>query len=209
MKFTAGSIVSLVLVLMATSSLISMISTLKIDAIVHGDLYRYGLQFSYGWALPYWTMTTLVFAMGWFNIIAAVAFQFYVLIYGRKEALGTEVSKEPETKPTEKIEEYEEQAVEPVEEAEREPKETQTVVEDTSQPEQTETIPAEEAEEQKEQEPKTAEESEVETKETSTPARETEQETQEKSEETPFLVGVPEEEPQAATEDTPQQVGAG
>jgi len=195
-----ASTVSFVLVLIAASSLVSMISTLKIDAIVHGDLYRYGLQFSYDWAMPYWTMTTIVFGMGWFNIIVAIAFQFYVLIYGRKEAWKSEPSKEPqpqpteetletETEATEKAGEYREQATEPSEKVEKEPEETQTVVEATSQHEQSETIQTGEAEEQKEQESKPAEETEVETKETSTTATETEQETQEKSEETPQHVG--------------------
>jgi len=180
------STVSLVLVLMAASSLISMISTLKIDGIVHGDLYRYGLQFSYEWAMPYWTMATIVFGMGWFNIIAAIAFQFYVLIYGRKEALKPETLEEYtpqptkeeiveiETKPTEIVEEYEKQATKPVEEAEEKPEETQPVVEDTSQPEQTETIEAGESEGKEEQEAKTAEESKTETEETPTQAAETE-----------------------------------
>lgn len=220
MKPNSSRIVSLVLVLMAASSLVSMISTFKIDQIVHGDLYNYDLHFSYNWAIPYWTMTTIVFAMGWFNIIIAVAFQFYMLIYGRNEALKPEISAEPqptkeeileiETKPTEKVEESKEQATEPAEKVEKEPEETQPMVEATSQPQQTETIQAEEAGEaegQKEQEPKPAEESEIETKETSPTATETEQETPEKSEETPILVEVPEEKPQTATEETSQQVG--
>jgi cell division protein FtsN len=212
--------VSFLLLLMAASSLVSMISTLKIDHIVHGDLYNYGLQFSYQWAMPYWTMTAIVFAMGWFNIIIAIAFQFYVLIYGRKEVLKPEATKEPqlqptreeiikvETKPAEKVEESREQATEPAEKVEKKPEENQPLVEATPQSEQTETIQTEEAEGQKGQESKPAEESKIETKETSTTATETEQkqQTSEKSEETPIFVGVPEETPQTATEDTPQQV---
>jgi len=212
------SAVSLVFVLIAASSLVSMISTFKIDQIVHGDLYNYGLHFSYQWAMPYWTMTTIVFGMGWFNLIIAVTFQFYVLIYGRKEALQPEATKEPqpqpakeeiievETKPTEKVEESKEQVAEPAEKVEKKPEETQPVVEATPQPEQTETIQAGEAEGQKEQESKPAEESKTETKETSTTTTETKQETSEKSEETPILIGVPHEEPQTAAENTPQQV---
>ncbi|MFQ6074450.1 MAG: hypothetical protein ACE5KC_04440, partial [Candidatus Bathyarchaeia archaeon] len=86
MKSDISSINSLVLVLVAFSSLLSMFALTRIDNIVHQDLYRYGLRFSYEWAMPYWTMTTLVFIMGWFNIIITCAFQFYVLLYGRKEA---------------------------------------------------------------------------------------------------------------------------
>ena len=86
MRSKVSGINSLVLVLVAFSSLLSMFALTRIDSIVHGDLYRYGLRFSYGWAMPYWTMTTLIFTMGWFNIIIACAFQFYVLKYGQKKA---------------------------------------------------------------------------------------------------------------------------
>lgn len=86
MKSKVTGINSLVLVLVAFSSLLSMFALTRLDSIVHGDLYRYGLNFSYGWAMPYWTMTTLIFTLGWFNIIIACAFQFYVLKYGQKKA---------------------------------------------------------------------------------------------------------------------------
>jgi len=55
-------------------------------SIIHQDLYRYNLRFSYEWAMPYWNMAILVFATGWFNIIIAMAFQFYLLRYRRREA---------------------------------------------------------------------------------------------------------------------------
>jgi len=218
MKPNTANIVSLVLVLMAASSLVSMISTFKIDQIVHGDLYSYGLEFSYQWAMPYWTLTTIVFGMGWFNIIAAIVFQSYMLLYGRKETLTpTEPTPtlqptkaeiiEVETKPTEKVEESKEQATEPAEKVEKKLEETQPMVEATPQAEQTETIQTEETEGQKEQESKPAEESKTETKETSPTATETEQETPQKSEETPTSVEVPEEKPQTATEETPPQAG--
>jgi hypothetical protein len=117
MRSKVSGINSLVLVLVAFSSLVSMFALTRIDNIVHRDLYNYGLTFSYKWAMPYWTMTTIVFAMGWFNIIIACAFQFYVLTYGRKEAekasqreaVKPEITYQPqaeapkpqETKPTE------------------------------------------------------------------------------------------------------------
>jgi len=177
--------VSLVLVLMAASSLISMISLLRIDSIVHSDLYRYGLNFSPEWAMPYWTMSTVVFGMGWFNIVIALAFQFYVLIYGRKEPLDSEAltpspivlqpqptkeeTPQTEATPIERVEEYKEHETKPTEEVEKEPEQTQTAAEAPSQPEQKETP------------------------ETQTPATETELETPEK------------ETPQTATEDAPSQ----
>ncbi len=83
MKSNLGGLTSLVLVIVASSSLISMIALTRVDSIVHTDLYRYGLNFSYEWAMPYWTMTTFAFAMGWVNIFMVIALQFYVLAYGR------------------------------------------------------------------------------------------------------------------------------
>jgi hypothetical protein len=49
--------------------------------------------------MPYWTMTTIVFAMGWFNIIIAIAFQFYVLLFGRRvaEVIPQKEALKPET----------------------------------------------------------------------------------------------------------------
>ena len=35
----------------------------RLDYIVHGDLYRYGLQFSYEWAGPYWTYANLILGL--------------------------------------------------------------------------------------------------------------------------------------------------
>ena len=66
-----------VLVIMALTSLISMIAAFNLDIIVHQDLYSYGLQFSLDWANPYWSVIRIIFAMGWLNIIIAIAFQVY------------------------------------------------------------------------------------------------------------------------------------
>jgi hypothetical protein len=74
-----------VLIAMAAASLISMVAAFSVYSVVENDLYRYGLQFSYGWAIPYWNAIGTFFAMGWFNIIAAVAFQVYRIITIRKE----------------------------------------------------------------------------------------------------------------------------
>ncbi len=227
---TQMGIVSLVLVLMAASSLVSMISILRIDSIVHGDLYDFGLEFSYRWAVPYWTMTTIVFGVGWFNIIASIAFQFYILLYGRKETVEPEIPKpaptppkeaapETEAKPPEKVEDtieaLKEQTVTPTPEPEtieKMPEETPPPTEVTETPSQqqepSETIPVE-AEEQKppEPEPQPTEEPGADTQETpETPPTTTQTEQQttlEKSEESVPLVGVPEEQPQTTTEGTP------
>jgi hypothetical protein len=74
-----------VLLLMAAASLISMIAAFSLESIVSQDLSRYGLQFSYGWAIPYWNTIGTIFAMSWLNIIAGIAFQVYRIITIRKE----------------------------------------------------------------------------------------------------------------------------
>jgi hypothetical protein len=68
---------NLVLVVMATASLISMIAAYSVTMIVNGDLYSYGLHFNYGWSIPYENAIGIVFAMAWVNIIVAIAFQVY------------------------------------------------------------------------------------------------------------------------------------
>jgi len=168
MRSTCDSVFSWVLVLVAASSLFSMVGLLQIDKIVHQDLYRYGLQFSYQWAMPYWTMTRVAFATGWFNIIAAIVFQLYVLTYKRKETkrLETEVEKaEKEILKTEILEKI--QAIK-------------------DEKEETEIKPIEKIEEQKEQETKPAETVEEQLKET--PVSVIETETEEKKEETQTVI---------------------
>jgi protein-S-isoprenylcysteine O-methyltransferase Ste14 len=74
-----------VLLAMAAASLVSMIAAFSVYSIVNNDLYKYGLQFSYGWAISYWNAIGTVFAMAWFSIIAAIAFQVYRIIVIRRE----------------------------------------------------------------------------------------------------------------------------
>ena len=84
MKSKVSGVYSLILVLVAFSSLVTMFALTRIDNMIKQDFYSYGLRFSYAWAMPYWTLTSLVFVMGWVNIIMACTFQFYVFLYGRK-----------------------------------------------------------------------------------------------------------------------------
>lgn len=108
---------SLVLILMAGASLVSMLATLRIDHVVNQDLYDYGLQFSTQWAVPYWTMATVVFSMGWLIILTSIAFELHLVIHGlhrpiepenpipRHEPIQNEVPKteaEPTGEPEEK-----------------------------------------------------------------------------------------------------------
>ena len=91
-----GNVASVVVVLMAASSLFLMVCLLQIDRTVHHDLYLYGLQFSYQWARPYWIMVRAAFALAWFNIIAAITVQLYTVTFRRREVeqLVTDVAKE-------------------------------------------------------------------------------------------------------------------
>jgi len=73
--------VSLILILMAAASLVSMLATVNIDHIVNHDLYSYGLQFSTKWADPYWRMSTVVFSMGWLIIATSIAFELYLVVH--------------------------------------------------------------------------------------------------------------------------------
>jgi len=81
----ANKITSMILFAMATTSLITMLLVMQIDRIVHGDLYRYGLQFSAQWAVPYWTIAGIIFTVGWSNIVSALALQLYIFLSWRRE----------------------------------------------------------------------------------------------------------------------------
>jgi hypothetical protein len=76
-----------ILVIMAAASCISMITVLSLDSIVSQQLPSYGLEFNYGWAIPYWNTISLVFVMAWINIIAAIAFQVYRIRTMRKDEM--------------------------------------------------------------------------------------------------------------------------
>ena len=80
MKIHVENKVSLVLILMAGASLVSMLATLRIDSIINHTLYSYGLQFSTQWAVPYWTMAAIVFSMGWFIIVISIVFELHLVM---------------------------------------------------------------------------------------------------------------------------------
>ena len=91
-----GNVASVIIVLMAASSVFLMVCLLQIDRTIHHDLYLYGLQFSYQWARPYWIMVRAAFALAWFNIIAAITVQLYTVTFRRREVeqLVTDAVKE-------------------------------------------------------------------------------------------------------------------
>lgn len=80
-----SGVVSLVVMVVAVASLFSIVGMLRIDQIIHHNLYSYGLQFNYSWATTYWNTAGFVFAMGWLNIIAATILQLYTLVFRRRE----------------------------------------------------------------------------------------------------------------------------
>lgn len=50
-----------VLVLWIVSSVFVVFLLSKIDGIVHGELYNFGLQFSFAWASPYWAIMRWIY----------------------------------------------------------------------------------------------------------------------------------------------------
>lgn len=119
MRIHVENKVSVVLILMAGASLVSMLATLSIDHIINHDLYSYGLQFSTKWAVPYWTLVAVVFSMGWFIIVTAMAVELhFLLVYRRNRLRKPEALRVPpppeqvqnqtpiaETKPSDRLEE--------------------------------------------------------------------------------------------------------
>lgn len=53
----------LLAVVILVSSVVAAYALNMLDVIVHGTLYQYGLQFSYDWANPYWTLLRVLQAL--------------------------------------------------------------------------------------------------------------------------------------------------
>jgi hypothetical protein len=53
--------ITLILWLVSSAFIIVLLG--KIDSIVHGDLYNYGLQFSLSWASSYWFFARLIYVL--------------------------------------------------------------------------------------------------------------------------------------------------
>jgi len=190
MKF-GSDIVSWVVVLMAACSLFSMIGTLEIDGIINHNLYQYGLQFSYAWADPYWTLAGVVFAMGWLNIATATAFHLRALVLRRKASRQVVAQTEKETAQTKAVEKLKGERPKPAE-TQKQPismqvpvieasvqerkEETQTAAEDTAGLGQTQPGQFERVEEQEVQEPEPSEETVTEHEENRTETWEIEEE---------------------------------
>jgi DNA-directed RNA polymerase subunit RPC12/RpoP/uncharacterized membrane protein len=66
------------LILWLVSSAFIIILLGKIDNIVNGDLYNYGLQFSLVWASPYWVFARLIYVL----LAIPMIFSFVALASG-------------------------------------------------------------------------------------------------------------------------------
>jgi len=93
------SLVIFALIAMAVVSFLVMVSMTRIDHMVHGVLYDFGLRFSYRWAMPYWTCSGIIVGLSWFNIAASTILVYYIFRGGKrslrlkaKQAEKTEVS---------------------------------------------------------------------------------------------------------------------
>jgi hypothetical protein len=84
------SVISVILLLMAVTSVLIMLSLNQINYMVHGDLYSFGLQFSYRWAMPYWILSGIVFGLSWTNIAVSIVFTLYIQKKSRTRAIASE-----------------------------------------------------------------------------------------------------------------------
>ena len=69
----------------------------KLNGVVHGDLYNYGLQFSFGWALPYWSFERFIYIC--LAVPAALSGVALVLDFWRRGKGGTPEVKYVKSKP--------------------------------------------------------------------------------------------------------------
>jgi uncharacterized Zn-finger protein len=96
----------IVLLVWLVSSALVMFSQRSIDAIVHGTLYNYGLQFSTTWAQPYWTYARILYASQFVSIgmsLVALGFGFLKKDNGDKQAPKLEQNADASVSRPEKI----------------------------------------------------------------------------------------------------------
>lgn len=95
-----------VLVTIAAASLFIMLSLNQINNIIHGELYNYGLQFTYRWAMPYWVLSGVIFGLCWLNISIATVATLYIF---KKSRTQTETFQHENTQEPTRCEEEERQ----------------------------------------------------------------------------------------------------
>ena len=83
--FDGSWFVKLALVMWLVSSVFVVFLLGRIDGIVHGRLYDFGLSFSYDWAVPYWTSLRLIYvclAFPAFLTVGIFVFGFWSYLRG-------------------------------------------------------------------------------------------------------------------------------
>ena len=101
------SAVVLPLIVMAVASFFVMVSVTQIDRIVHGVLYDFGLQFSYRWAMPYWTSSGIIVGLSWFNIVASITLIYHIFRGKRSPRLEIQQAEEIEAPAEQLVEQHE------------------------------------------------------------------------------------------------------
>src|SRR3990170_239649 len=66
----------IIFVLSMTASVVYSLTLL--DKLVHGTLYSYGLQFSYDWAVPYWTILRIIEALVGLSAVVTLTSMIHV-----------------------------------------------------------------------------------------------------------------------------------
>ncbi len=82
-------IVAFLLFVVLLMSSLSVFFFTRLDYVVHNELYKYGLQFSYEWAGHYWTYSRLMLDVLSFAIIASIT--SIVLIFSSRSAPRTQL----------------------------------------------------------------------------------------------------------------------
>lgn len=85
-----GWFVRVVLILWLVSALFAVYLLLRVDWIVHNQLYDFGLQFSHDWALGYWAVVRGIFVFLAVPIVLSIAYfglEFWRFARGREVAV--------------------------------------------------------------------------------------------------------------------------
>ncbi len=71
--------------------LLSLLAFINIDKIVHGDLYSYGLKFSYEWAEQYWTNSHLIINCLLISILLTAIALISILLYSKTQKTTSKI----------------------------------------------------------------------------------------------------------------------
>jgi hypothetical protein len=70
---TSSGVTQVLHVICIATIALSLLFFLQLDALVHGDLYSFGLQMSNQWVMPYWLYSRTLLSLGGISIVAATA----------------------------------------------------------------------------------------------------------------------------------------